>query len=103
MSWFLFLKIWLLFQLCPRNGFAVEVAEAIKGENVLIESKKCDEADLNGRMAELEAKSQHQEVKIEVLQTQLEEDKFSKQLSGRISQLEASSANTSYSPKMTKF
>ena len=34
---------------------------------MLIDSKKCDEADLNGRMAELEAKSQHQEVKIEVL------------------------------------
>ena len=93
----IFLKIWLLLQLCPRNGFAVEVAEAIKGENVLIESKKCDDADLNGRMAKMEAKSQQQQAKIEILQTQLEEEKkFSKQLSGRISQLEASSASPSY-------
>lgn len=85
-SW-LFIRIWLLFQLCPRNGFAVEVP---KDDDAVIQSKKCDEPDLNSRVAKLEAKNQHQEVKIEVLQTQLEEERnFSKQLSSRISQLEA--------------
>jgi len=83
-SW-LFIRIWLLFQLCPRNGFAVEV-----DDDAVIQSKKCDEPDLNSRVAKLEAKNQHQEVKIEVLLTQLEEERnFSKQLSSRISQLEA--------------
>jgi len=85
-SWF-FLRIWLLFQLCPQNGFGEEVH---KDNDAVIESKTSDGTDLNSRVAKLEAKSQHQEVKIEVLQTQLEEErKFSKQLSSRISQLEA--------------
>ena len=69
-SWFL-LRIWLLFQLCPRNGFAVEVP---KDNDAVIESKKWDEPDLNSRLTKLEAKSQNQEVKIEDLQTQLEEE-----------------------------
>jgi len=85
-SW-LFIRIWLLFQLYPRNGFAVEVP---KDNDAVIESNKCDEPDLNSRVTKLEAKNQHQEVKIEVLQTQLKEErKFSKQLSNRISQIEA--------------
>ena len=84
--WF-FLRIWLLLQLYPRNGFAMEVP---KDNDAVIESNKCDGTDLNSRLTKLEAKSQYQEVKIEVLQTQLEEErKFSKKLSSRISQLEA--------------
>ena len=58
--------------------------------DAVIESKKCDGTDLNSRVTKLEEKNQHQEVKIEVVQTQLEEErKLSKQLSSRISQLEA--------------
>ena len=90
-SWFL-LRIGLLFQLCSENGFSVDAAK--DAGDAVIESNKCNETDLNGRMAKMEAKSQHQEVEIEILKTQLnEEKKFSKQLSGRISQLEASSVN----------
>lgn len=50
-----------------------------------------EEKDLKGRMKRIEAKNQHQETEIEVLKTLLEEERrFSKQLSGRISYLEAS-------------
>ena len=84
-SWF-FLRIWLLFQLYPRNGFAMKLP---KDNGAVIESKTSDGTDLNSRLTKLEAKSQHQEVKIEVLQTQLEEERnFAKQLSSRISKLE---------------
>lgn len=81
------LRIWILLQLLTVKGFALEVT---KDENVM-ESNNGQEIDLNGRMARMEAKSLKQEREIEVLPTLLkEEKKFSKQLSGRISQLEAS-------------
>ena len=70
--------------------------------DAVIESKKCDGTDLNSRVTKLEEKNQHQEVKIEVVQTQLEEErKLSKQLSSRISQLELQTIQVS--PKMTNF
>jgi len=85
-GWFL-LRIWLLFQLLLVKGFLLEIT---KDENV-VESNNGKEIDINGRMTRMEAKNLKQEREIEVLHTLLEEEKkFSKQLSGRISQLEAS-------------
>lgn len=61
-----------------------------KAENGTVEINKGEEKDLKSRMERIEAKSQRQEKEIEVLKTQLEEEKkFSERLSGRISQLEA--------------
>jgi len=85
--WF-FLIIWLLFGQHLVTGFSLEVA---KDENGVTESSNGKEIDLNIRMTKMEATSLRQERAIEVLHTLLEEEKkFSKQLSGRISQLEAS-------------
>ncbi len=68
-----------------------------KGENESVEINRGEGEYLKGRMERMESKSQNQEKEIEVLKTLLEEEKkFSKQLSGRISQLEASSASPSY-------
>ena len=51
---------------------------------------------MKGRMERMESKSQRQDKEIDVLKTLLEEEKkFSKQLSGRISQLEASTIPSS--------
>jgi len=88
-GWFL-LTIWLLFQLLLVNGFALEVA---KDENRVMESNNGKDVDLNVRMTHIEAKSLKQEREIEVLHTLLEDEKkFSKQLSDRILQLEATAA-----------
>lgn len=87
--WFL-TSIWLLSQLCTGKGYAVD--EVFKDGNGAIDlNHQGDHADLKIRMERMEAKSQHQEKEVEILKTQLEEEKqFSKQLSGRISQLEKS-------------
>lgn len=89
---FLFL-ILLLLQLLSINVFAVEVVKEEKGP---IDLNQNDKTDLNDRMTSMEAKSKKQEIEIEVLTTLLEEEKkFTKQLSGRISQLESSASETS--------
>ena len=85
--WF-FLSILLLFQQLLATGFSLEVA---KDENGVTQSNNGKKINLNIRMTNLEAKSLKQEREIEVLHLLLEEEKFSKQLSDRISQLEASS------------
>ena len=96
----LLLRIWLLFQLCPEN---VATDEKAKVENRKTESNKGNETDLNGRMTHIEIKSQEQEREVENLKKLLEEERqFSKQLSGRISQLEASSASPA-SSKIEEF
>ena len=88
-GWFL-LTIFLLFHQYLVNGFALEVA---KDENRVMESNNGKDVDLNVRMTHIEAKSLKQEREIEVLHTLLEDEKkFSKQLSDRILQLEASAA-----------
>jgi len=77
----------------PLVGSSIEaVASTIaKGENEIVEINKDGREDLKGRMDRMESKSQRQDKEIEILKTLLEEEKkFSKQLSGRISQLEAS-------------
>ena len=85
--WFL-LGIWLLFQQLLVTAVSLEIA---KDDNGVTQSKNGKEINLNARMTNMEAKSLKQEREIEVLHTLLEEEKkFSKQLSGRISQLEAS-------------
>ncbi len=67
-----------------------------KDENGAVEIYRGEGENLKGRMERIETKSQRQEKEIEVLKTSLEEEKnFSKQLSGRILQLEAS-ANQNY-------
>ena len=66
-------------------------APIAKDENGTLEINIDEEKDLKGRMERMESKSQRQDKEIDVLKTLLEEEKkFSKQLSGRISQLEAS-------------
>jgi len=66
-------------------------APIAKDENGTLEINRGEEKDLNGRMERMESKSLRQDKEIDVLKTLLEEEKqFSKQLSGRISQLEAS-------------
>ena len=83
--WF-FLSILLLFQQLLATGFSLEVA---KDENRVMESNNGKDVDLNVRMTHIEAKSLRQERAIEVLHTLLkEENKFSKQLSDRISKFE---------------
>jgi len=86
-AWFL-LSILLLVQQHLVNGSALEIAIDEYG---VIESNNGQEIDLNGRMTNMEAKSLKQESRIEERQTLLGEvKKFSKQVCGRISQLEAS-------------
>ena len=66
-------------------------APIAKDENGTLEINRSEKNDLKGRMERMESKSQRQDKEIDVLKTLLEEEKkFSKQLSGRISQLEAS-------------
>ena len=74
-------------------GSTIEAAAPTiaKGENETAEINKNGGEDLKGRMDRMESKNQRQDKEIEILKTLLEEEKkFSKQLSGRISQLEAS-------------
>jgi len=67
-----------------------------KSDNETVEMNRGEGEDLKSRMERMESKSQHQEKEIGVLKTLLvEEKKFSKQLSGRISQLEASTIPSS--------
>ena len=62
-----------------------------KDENKTVETTSDEDKNLKGRMERIESKSRHHEKEIEVLKTLLEEEKkFSKGLSGRISQLEGS-------------
>ena len=90
-GWFL-LSIFLLFQQLLVTGFSLEIA---KDDNGVSQSNNGKEIDLNARMTNMEAKNLKQEREIEILHTLLEEEKkFSKQLSGRISQLEASTIPT---------
>ena len=71
-------------------------APIAKDENETVEINRSEEKDLKGRMERMESKSQRQDKEIEVLKTLLEEEKkYSKQLSGRISQLEASTNSSS--------
>ena len=87
-----FLRLLLLLQLCPENVIAVDAAE----DDRVIEFIKGNETDLNGRLTQIEGKGQKNEREIEILKTQLEEErKFSKQLSSRVSQLEGSTSSSS--------
>jgi len=83
------LRISLLLQMFSKNAFAVELGKEGNKEATDL-NQVHNETDLNSRMTSIEAKSKKQEVEIEVLTKQLEEEKkFTKQLSGRISQLES--------------
>ncbi len=86
------LKLLLLLQLCPKNVISIEVAE----DDKVIDLNKGNETGMNGRLTEIEFKSQKHEGEIEVLKKLLDEErKFSKQLSDRVSQLEASTSSNS--------
>ncbi len=87
----LLFRIWLLFQLCIiGNGSAVDTIYKA-AETEATDLKRCDETSFNNRMTNVKAINEKQDREIKDLTNQLEEEReFSKKLSGRLSQLEAS-------------
>lgn len=91
----LLFRIWFLFQLCIEKGSAVDTIYKAD-ETKAADLQRCDEPSFNNQMTNTEAKNEKQNKEIKDVTNQLEEEReFSKQLSARLSKLEASAIQSS--------